>query len=353
MQPMPRKKRRFYFYLFSVIFVFVLPVVILYTSGYRFGGDHGIVETGGIYVSAPLSDASVRIGDIAEKKTGVFQKSFFVQDLAPGAYAVSVRKEGYVPWEKDVHVYERKVSRAISFLVPSAPPVLLPRTIDVAGKFGATSTAPNPDFAKAETLFRERREHEASEDKEEKRKEEERAKKETARDGKNARIPYDDTRGRVGIRAEGSNLYAAWLGSAQSAPAYFCMDNFSPLWRERGCEAPEAETAAENPGAADEKSAARGAEADAKDAAANEKKETRAVETLVYAFPGEIRRALFYRGRGDVVAAAGGGIVAIAEIDKRGGQNAVIVYRGDAPDILADGDTLYIRDGEDYYALPW
>ena len=39
MEPMSLRKRRIYFYVLCILFVFIIPPIMLYTSGYRLGPD--------------------------------------------------------------------------------------------------------------------------------------------------------------------------------------------------------------------------------------------------------------------------------------------------------------------------
>ena len=47
MKPLSLKKRRFYFYTLLAVFFVIIPIITLYTSGYRIGKGFRLVETGG------------------------------------------------------------------------------------------------------------------------------------------------------------------------------------------------------------------------------------------------------------------------------------------------------------------
>ena len=121
MKPMPLKKRRFYFYTLFVVFFIVIPIITLYTSGYRISKDFKIVETGGIYIYSPETGSEIYINNKKKDETSIFKRDIFVQNLKPDTYAILIAKEGFWPWAKDVEVRERHVSEAIAFLVPKEP----------------------------------------------------------------------------------------------------------------------------------------------------------------------------------------------------------------------------------------
>lgn len=121
MEPLPRSRRRLYLTVFSLIFIIGLPVTIFYADGWRFEPGVGIVKTGGIYISVPYPDARVIVDDERVGETGFLQRSFYVDDLAPAAYAVRVERDGARPWRRVLIVEPQ--------LVTSADVVLLPEEI--------------------------------------------------------------------------------------------------------------------------------------------------------------------------------------------------------------------------------
>ncbi len=116
-KPLSVKSRNIFFYLSIVIFLVAVPVLVLYTTGYRFG--EGIISrTGGISVYLSPSGSSLYINGKFNDTLGFLSRSFFVQDLKVGSYSIEVKKEGYYSWKKNIVVYPKIVTENYSFLSP-------------------------------------------------------------------------------------------------------------------------------------------------------------------------------------------------------------------------------------------
>ncbi|TSC55204.1 MAG: hypothetical protein LiPW30_670 [Parcubacteria group bacterium LiPW_30] len=116
-KPLSVKSRNIFFYLSIVIFLIAVPVLVLYTTGYRFG--EGIIsKTGGISVYLSPSGSSLYINGKFNDTLGFLSRSFFVQDLKVGSYSIEVKKEGYYSWKKNIVVYPKIVTENYSFLSP-------------------------------------------------------------------------------------------------------------------------------------------------------------------------------------------------------------------------------------------
>jgi len=110
----PKKQFRYILGLFAV-FLIVIPVIILYSSGYRLSDDFKIVKTGGIFISNNESGASVLLNGKLKKSAGILDKNMLVQNVKPGNYTVKVEKEGI----KYIKVQEQLVEVCFPLLVPS------------------------------------------------------------------------------------------------------------------------------------------------------------------------------------------------------------------------------------------
>jgi len=144
-EPLPRARRLFIFGGLFTLFVLSLPALFLYATGYRFtfGDDVSFVRTGGIYVSADRSGAEIYIDEELVRETRTFRKAFYAQGITPGLHHISVQKEGFHTWVKELPVYEHLVTEAIAFNLPEVPSVriIAPwRTIDGEVVIAATST---------------------------------------------------------------------------------------------------------------------------------------------------------------------------------------------------------------------
>lgn len=124
LKPLPYRHRNFFFYLLVAVFVTALPFLFLYASGYRFDwSDVGFTPTGGIYVAADKTGASIYINDELVRETRVFRRAFYAQGLPVGTHKVHVQKEGYHTWVKELPVYSQLVTEALAFNLPIKPEV--------------------------------------------------------------------------------------------------------------------------------------------------------------------------------------------------------------------------------------
>jgi len=120
-KPLSQRKRLTLLAIAIIVFFIFLPVVILYSSGYRFGENWEIVKTGAILIDAPQSGASIYISDELTGESSYFSSKFFIQNLTPKKYSITVSKEGYNTWKKNVIVKEQMISRVESLLLPIKP----------------------------------------------------------------------------------------------------------------------------------------------------------------------------------------------------------------------------------------
>lgn len=205
MEPLSRRTRSVYLILLIVLFIIVMPVAILYASGYRLA-DLSLTPTGGVFVIAPLSDALVSINGEEVGTTGLFTKSYYIDDLAPGTYVVQASREGYYPWAKTLIVEESLVTDVSAFLVPVDLPVLeilVGTTTATTTKnvekeerdalleaFVEATTTPELIFEEEELLA-------------------------------TSSLPVD-VRGGQGLFIEEGDLVLRWLRNASSTPSSFC-----------------------------------------------------------------------------------------------------------------------------------
>jgi len=203
MQPMTLKKRRAYLYILIVVFFVIIPLIMLYTSGYRIGKGFKLVETGGIYIYSPESGSEIYIDNKKKKETSALNKDLFVQNLKPDTYSILIAKDGFWPWAKEVTVEEKRVSEAIAFLIPKEPRgETITKTVPLGNNATSTEQKPNPEYKKVMNLF-------TTDDL-----------IETA-----STSPIESRRGRVNLWKENDVLFAKWLKNEKSLPNYFCRDD--------------------------------------------------------------------------------------------------------------------------------
>lgn len=296
---MPLWKRRIYFYTMVVVFLVIVPIIAFYAAGYRFDSGFEVVSTGGMYVYAPLSGATITIDEEKEKETGTFQKSWFVQNLTPGDYSVRVTKEGYHPWSKGVEVKQHQVAEAIAFFVPKHPSLNeIPRTILVPPDQPqeATTTTPNPQFQNLQLAF-------AQASREITTSPETRPTATSTPQDPEDIYAQVSPRSRVALWEEHNQLFATWLKDRSSLPQHFC--------RADTCE-----------------------------------------KTVVVHFSfAPIKYFDFFPGREDVVIVAAQHSVFAIDIDTRGNQNIMPLYKGTDPTFINNNGTIYIRDNGRIFAL--
>ena len=285
------KKRRFYFYALIVVFFMIIPVITLYTSGYRMGDNFKLVETGGIYILSPEQNAEIYINNKKRKETSMFQKDLFVQNLKPGKYTVLISKKEFWPWAKEVEVEERKVTEAIAFLIPKnlRGDVIQKKITIPADSDNATTTKINIEYKKISDLFKKQYPDNKSINK-------------LKKDKKTSDTKKDEVtskRGRVKIWLSKDNqVIANWTKDADQLPNYFCRKDI--------CNG----------------------------------------TVTVFKSVEPVKSLSFYPGREDVVLIAiSNGIFAI-EIDARKNQNFQPVYKGIDPYFIIDDGTIYIKDND-------
>jgi len=101
----------FLFFLFSFF-------LIAYSQGYRFDfAKIRIVKTGGLSVKTSPSGVEVYLNNKLVGKTTILLNSVFVQNLLPKKYKVTVKKDGYFPWEKILEVKEKEVTKAENIIL--------------------------------------------------------------------------------------------------------------------------------------------------------------------------------------------------------------------------------------------
>ena len=200
MEPLSQKKRHIYLSVLTLTFIFLVPITLLYSSGYRLGEGFKLVKTGGIYVGLSESEAKLYLDGKLSKKVGILKNGFFVQDLTPRVYHVVVKKEGYRSWEKVLEVLPQRVSETSAFVLPNTIPYVEILTTSVAYtdalELFATSTA-------TQISPREYPEALAT----------------TTRIGQ---VEDVKRKGGVVLWREGESIYARWVNTNSNAPSYFC-----------------------------------------------------------------------------------------------------------------------------------
>ena len=94
----------------------VALAVIAYGRGYRVDlNKNSLKPTGLVSATSDPTGAEVSVDGVLKTATN---NSFNVD---PGFYTITIKKEGYIPWEKKVRVQGEVVSQASAFLFPTNP----------------------------------------------------------------------------------------------------------------------------------------------------------------------------------------------------------------------------------------
>ena len=125
---MTKRTRTILFYICVFLFILVTPFVVLYSQGYRIDlnpptGGEKITKTGGFFLKIEPKQAEIYINEKLIKKTDFFFGSVLIENLLPKKYDVSIKKEGYQDWEKNLEVKENLVTEAKNI-------VLIPKNLN-------------------------------------------------------------------------------------------------------------------------------------------------------------------------------------------------------------------------------
>ena len=115
---MTHKKRQILFWFSIIFFVVLLAPIFLFSFGYGVGPGLKIQRTGGIAITASVSNAIVSTGSFRKKKTSLLTKNTLIKNLVPAEYPVEVKKEGFWEWKKSLSVLSEKVTQREVLLIP-------------------------------------------------------------------------------------------------------------------------------------------------------------------------------------------------------------------------------------------
>jgi hypothetical protein len=293
-RPIHSRKRFFIALVFIILFFLLIPVVILYSNGYRLDKGLSLTSTGGMYVFYPESGAQVYLNGVLSEQTSLFERGIFIDELEPAVFAIEVRKPGYIPWKKTVEVKERRVAEAYPFLIPeiistssvkrfitlsSGTSVTNSLYEEVADLFSTSTASTTPALLKRLS------------------------------DSTSTPIVASSTaliKKDIEISIEGTStkkkIVAAWKGGADSMPFFFC-DVLRSSCR-----------------------------------------------TSLVVTEGDIRYVDFYPGRNDVVIYATPSGIYATELDQRPEQNTRQLLAGDL-DFKEDDQRVFVKDKNNYYEL--
>jgi len=125
--------RRIIFGFFIIAFVILAPILILYSSGFRYDAVRGqLIQTGTILVEGDtIESASIFLND--EREAPLLKKETFLDTIIPGEYTVRIEKEGYYPWERRYTVDSRRTTfiQDIVLIKDSFPAQIISDTVEL------------------------------------------------------------------------------------------------------------------------------------------------------------------------------------------------------------------------------
>ncbi|MCA9354210.1 MAG: hypothetical protein KC877_01690 [Candidatus Kaiserbacteria bacterium] len=366
------KRRQGLFFVLVLVFLFTLPVLIFYTTGYRLSFDNEettIVTVGGMYVTTDVLDVDVYLDEELVEQPRFFRSAYYIQNIEAGNHRVVVQRPDLQTWVKVLPVDAHIVIEAAAFNMPVRPQ-LRPITEYVAGGgvpvyFGtrstesiferASSTVPvlvatttfksqydlNEEFIYVESLFSTTSTSSQSV---------------FARllDGverfrfatTTAPLLGDATttpelpieRGNIRLVERDEELYAVWQQSGGTIPPYFCVSDSSTTSiavRYGEHVADQIELLSE--------STTTPLVLDANRLCRPEIKLDRQRQD-VYFYD-------FFPRRSDLVLLQLEDGLYVTEIDDRAWQNSQLLYPGTDFQVVVENDEIYIRDNDQYFAV--
>ncbi|NCN07557.1 PEGA domain-containing protein [Candidatus Falkowbacteria bacterium] len=102
--------RRLVYISFITVFLIVVPLVLLYTQGYRYNFKRGKVQKTGIFIVSSIPkkadvylNGKLIIGDQTPSR---------IEKLLPADYEIKLTKDGYHDWTKKLQIYENSTTFA-------------------------------------------------------------------------------------------------------------------------------------------------------------------------------------------------------------------------------------------------
>lgn len=217
MLPLSRNKRRLYLIFFAIIFIIAAPFFIFKAKGYKLNLQDffNVSKTGGLYISTDRSGIDISVNGEIVRKTGIIQKSIFVQNLKPGVYQINISKEGLQSWNKSLRVFPEIVTEARPFLIKSEPvlteiPRLLIGDSSALSSTGQNVSKKNSEYDLINALFLPPGLKSVS--------------FRTAKTSPDTKILGD-----VLVKNSAGKLHVLWKGEKDSTPNYFCENDTCKL----------------------------------------------------------------------------------------------------------------------------
>ena len=119
-------RRQRFFFVLVVVFLFTLPSLIFYTTGYRLSFENeetNIVSTGGMYVTTDNLEVDVYLNEEQVEEPRLFRRAYYIQNIESGLHRVVVQRPDLQTWVKELPVDPHMVIEAAAFNMPLVPHV--------------------------------------------------------------------------------------------------------------------------------------------------------------------------------------------------------------------------------------
>jgi len=139
------KIRRLIYLFFILVFLIIAPILVMYTSGYRYNLQKGKIEQVGVLsINILPKDAQIFLNDDLMGK----ERPLRLPSLRPNYYQIKVTKDNYYPWQKTLEVKSQASTLAFDIvLFKNSAPVILAdtniKTFTLSPKADAVAIANN------------------------------------------------------------------------------------------------------------------------------------------------------------------------------------------------------------------
>ena len=205
--------------IFSIIFIIVSPIVVLYAKGDIFTDGWNILKTGGIYVTNAPVGSEIFINSKLKDSISFFQRSVLVKSLRPGNYEIFVKKKGYNSWTNEIKVYANIVSEVNVFMLPTELELKeitkYNLTEDATGSVVSTQVK-NKEYEDIRLFFSKNSGEVAKQD------------LPTSAINLKSNLGTKESpiiKGKLRLWQENGEIFVAWFGKHDTAPKYFCRES--------------------------------------------------------------------------------------------------------------------------------
>lgn len=116
---MTLRKRRLLLALFSALFIIFGIGALGYSQGYRITfPPFELTKTGALYLESPQRSLLIYLdGKRYSDQAGLLKKGTLIDGLTPDTYALSIEKELFQPYQKNLTIHPSKVTRSMNVLL--------------------------------------------------------------------------------------------------------------------------------------------------------------------------------------------------------------------------------------------